>query len=105
MKLRTRVLATLLVTALTLAGCGNAAKHGDADTSSSNSSESKGSDQLIIGAETDVVTLDPGRCYETYANTLMREHAMIHCLICRLDRKSRSLFWRKIFSILMMDLL
>lgn len=72
MKLRTRVLATLLVTALTLAGCGNAAKHGDADTSSSNSSESKGSDQLIIGAETDVVTLDPGRCYETYANTLMR---------------------------------
>lgn len=41
MKLRTRVLATLLVTALTLAGCGNAAKHGDADTSSSNSSEQK----------------------------------------------------------------
>lgn len=72
MKLRTRVLATLLVTALTLAGCGNAAKHGDADTSTSSSSESKGSDQLIIGAETDVVTLDPGRCYETYANTLMR---------------------------------
>ena len=99
MKLRTRVLATLLVTALTLAGCGNAAKHGDADSSSSNSSESKGSDQLIIGAETDVVTLDPGRCYETYANTLM-----IHCLICRLDQKSRSLFWRKIFSIPMMDL-
>ncbi|MEI3221045.1 MAG: hypothetical protein V8S01_03160 [Dorea sp.] len=74
-------------------------------SSSSNSvPESKGSDQLIIGAETDVVTLDPGRCYETSANTLMRA-----CYDTLFDMPTRSeepnsLFGERYSSILMMDL-
>ncbi len=29
-------------------------------------------DQVVIGAQTDIVTLDPGRCYEPYANLFLR---------------------------------
>lgn len=75
MKLRKKLIAILLsasVAAIALAGCGE--EYGDANTSETTdgSSESTGLDKLIIGAETDVVTLDPSRCYETYANMIMR---------------------------------
>lgn len=71
--MKRRLLAVLLsaaVVSLTLFGCG--AEHGDANTDSGNTAESTGLDKLVIGASTDVVTLDPSRCYETYANTIMR---------------------------------
>lgn len=74
MKLRRKLLAALMAASLTvlmLSGCG--AEHGDANTnSSSDKTASTASDKLVIGAQTDVVTLDPGRCYETYGNTIMR---------------------------------
>ncbi len=72
MKLRKRMLAALLVASMALVGCSSVAEHGDANTGTEGGAQATGSDQLIIGAETDVVTLDPSRCYETYANTLMR---------------------------------
>ena len=70
MKLRNKLVSALLVGAMTLslAGCGGA-EHGDAG---SGGGESKAGQQVIIGAQTDVVTLDPGRCYEPYANLLLR---------------------------------
>ncbi|MCD7867004.1 MAG: ABC transporter substrate-binding protein [Clostridiales bacterium] len=42
------------------------------------SAESEGGGTVVIGAQTDVVTLDPGRCYEPYANLILR--ACYDCL-------------------------
>ena len=89
MRMNKKVLAAILAatTVLSTAGCGNMAEHGDAGTSTAASetgsaaSEAGGAGvgeapaaggQVIIGAQTDVVTLDPGRCYEPYANLILR---------------------------------
>lgn len=72
-----RMFAVIAAASMILVGCGNAAEHGDANNGGASgeggaAGSGSGSDQLIIGAETDVVTLDPNRCYETFANTILR---------------------------------
>lgn len=59
MKMRRKILAAMLAAA-SVFGTALTAGAGEAG------------DTVIIGAQTDVVTLDPGRCYEPYANLILR---------------------------------
>ncbi len=90
MKKAKRFLAMLLVAALAVSVVGCSSSDSDSseeeaaesveaegaeeeeEDSEEESADTASSNQLIVAAETDVVTLDPGHCYEVYANMMMR---------------------------------
>ncbi|NLN97956.1 MAG: ABC transporter substrate-binding protein [Eubacteriaceae bacterium] len=66
MKKKLSIFLVVLLIAVTLAGCGGSSGRDDADKTATDSADGKKT--VVIGAQTDLVTLDPGHMYEPYAN-------------------------------------
>ncbi len=66
MKKKLSIILVVVLIIATLAGCGGSSGRKEGETSSADNADGKKT--VVIGAQTDLVTLDPGHMYEPYAN-------------------------------------